>query len=79
MFVAGVVMLCDNAPPSDHFVNAYTTPPSVCGVNVPIVRVNPTTDCTEYGVVTGRPSRVTNRPLGALARVMVDRFGWMSR
>ena len=59
VFVAGTFMVWLFAPPSDHEVNSYASPPIVCGDTTAIVLCTPTTLVKVNGVAIGAPSRRT--------------------
>ncbi len=68
-------MACVCAPPSDQ--DTKFCPP--WGDGAPIVRWIPTTPTTELGAVKGAPSRVSCRPVGFVAKVIVTVRGRTSR
>ena len=78
MFTPGVRIARDAAPPSDHDVNAYPTPPTVCA-GAWMVRCMPTTLSKDVGELTGCPSSRSCSVAGLAASVRRTRCGNTSR
>ena len=64
VFVAGTVISCVCAPPSDQERKLNVVPPEVCGEVAPMLRIMPTTFGNAVGRVNGVPSRISWRPVG---------------
>ena len=73
--MAGAVTLWVRAPPSDHDLNVYDTPPTVCGLGALTLFDEPTITVRVVGAVTDWGPTPSCSPVGVVAKVRFTVLG----